>query len=86
MDKDKRISIFNKLDQMTEIPLLILSIIFLPILITPFLINLNETGRVTLETLDRIIWAIFVLDLIAKIYFCIYLLNIILNFLKVFEK
>ena len=69
MDKDKRISIFNKLDQMTEIPLLILSIIFLPILITPFLINLNETGRVTLETLDRIIWAIFVLDLIAKIYF-----------------
>ena len=69
MNKDKRISIFNKLDQMTEIPLLILSIIFIPILVTPFLFDLNDIAQVTLETLDRIIWAIFVLDLIVKIYF-----------------
>jgi voltage-gated potassium channel len=69
MNKEKRISIFNKLDQMTEIPLLILSIIFIPILVTPFLFDLNDIAQVTLETLDRIIWAIFVLDLIVKIYF-----------------
>ena len=69
MNKDKRISIFNKLDQMTEIPLLILSIIFIPILVTPFLFDLNDIAQVTLQTLDRIIWAIFVLDLIVKIYF-----------------
>jgi len=69
MNKDKRISIFNKLDQMTEIPLLILSIIFIPILVTPFLFDLNDIAQVTLQTLDRIIWAIFVLDLIVKIYY-----------------
>ena len=69
MDKDKRIKIFNKLERKTEVPLLVLSIIFIPILILPFLLDLNDTVLLTLETLDRMIWAIFVLDLLVKIYF-----------------
>ena len=69
MDKQRRSIILDKIERATELPLLILSLIFIPILILPWMLDLNSDIHSTLDILDKLIWTIFAFDLMIKTYF-----------------
>jgi voltage-gated potassium channel len=69
MDSHQRSLILDKIERATEIPSLLLSIVFIPILIVPWILDLNPEFHTTLNILDKLIWAIFAFDLMIKTYF-----------------
>ena len=65
--KDSREALLLEMERRTELPLLILSIVMIPLLLGPFLWSLSATEDATFFALDTFIWAIFAVDLAAKV-------------------
>ena len=68
MDTNKREYFFQKFERVSELPLLVLSILFVPILIVPLVFKIDGPLMNTVDTLDWVIWAIFALELIIRTY------------------
>lgn len=68
MDTEAREAIHDRLDRMTELPLLLLSFIMIPVLLGPLLWedSFSTAERALFQTLDIFIWAIFAADFILK--------------------
>jgi voltage-gated potassium channel len=56
-----------RLEELTELPLIVLAIIMIPLLFGPMLWDLSETEEETFFYLDTFIWGIFAVDLFVKL-------------------
>jgi voltage-gated potassium channel len=68
MSIERRTQLFTRVEQLTEVPMLVLSVIFLVIVL---LIEIGQLDAATLATLDAIlwlIWGVFALELAVKLY------------------
>ena len=63
----KREALLARLERLTELPLLILAFVMLPLLVGPFLWDLSATEEATFYALDTFIWALFAADLALKV-------------------
>lgn len=64
----KREALLTRLERITELPLLILAFVMIPLLIGPFLWDLSPGEEATFATLDAFIWALFAVDLGVKVF------------------
>jgi len=71
----KRDELLNRIERMTELPLLILSFVMIPLLIGPLLWELSPSDEVVFITLDTFIWALFAVDLAIKVVIAPHRLN-----------
>jgi voltage-gated potassium channel len=56
----------RRAERWTEIPLLILSIAFIPTFLVPRLFSVSNNTEDSLDTVSYVIWAMFAMDLISK--------------------
>ncbi len=56
-----------RIERLTELPLLLLAFIMIPLLLGPLLWDLSETEDTIFYTLDLFIWAVFAADLAIKL-------------------
>ena len=62
----RRDALLIKIERLTELPLLLLSFVMIPLIIGPLLWNLSTIEENIFTTLDAFIWAIFAADLVIK--------------------
>ena len=67
MDVEAREAMLDRIERLTELPLLLLSFIMIPLLLGPMLWDLSETEDLVFSTLDVFIWAVFAADLAVKL-------------------
>ena len=60
-------AMLDKLERMTELPLMVLAFAMVPLLTAPFLWNLSPASEAVVFALDMFIWALFATDLTIKI-------------------
>ena len=66
-DTSHREELVHRLERITEMPLLILAFVMIPLLIGPMLWELSSQEESTFIALDYFLWAIFAIDLIIKV-------------------
>ena len=66
-ENNHREELLHRVERFTELPLLILSFVMIPLLIGPLLWDLSTQEETTFLILDYFIWALFVVDLIIKL-------------------
>ena len=66
MSEEQRDAMLDRLVQITEIPLLLLSFVMIPLLIGPLLWEMSETQEIVFLALDAFIWLVFAFDLAMK--------------------
>jgi voltage-gated potassium channel len=59
---------YERFDRAVELPLTILALLWLPVLVLPYIIHLSPTVSATFEAVDLFVWAAFVLEYLAKLY------------------
>ena len=57
-------TLLTRIERLTELPLLILAFVMIPLIAGPYLWDLSIEEEATFMTLDMFIWAIFAVDLI----------------------
>jgi len=62
----RREELLHRIERITEMPLLILSFVMIPLLIGPIIWELSPQEESTFLILDYFIWALFAVDLIIK--------------------
>ena len=62
-----RSELLLRIERITELPLLILSFVMIPLLIGPLIWDLSPREETTFLILDYFIWALFAIDLIIKL-------------------
>ena len=67
MDIEAREAMLDRMERLTELPLLLMSFIMIPLLLGPMLWELSATEDVVFSTLDKFIWALFAADLVIKL-------------------
>jgi voltage-gated potassium channel len=63
----KREALLNRIERLTEAPLLILAFVMIPLLIGPLVWDLSPQEEATFLALDTFIWALFAVDLSIKV-------------------
>ncbi|MFC1989391.1 potassium channel family protein [Chloroflexota bacterium] len=66
-DTAQREALLHRIERLTELPLLILAFIMIPLLVGPLLWKLSPSEEAVFLTLDWFIWAIFAIDLAIKL-------------------
>lgn len=66
-DVHRREELLHHIERLTELPLLVLAFVMIPLLIGPLLWELSSSEEATFLTLDWFIWAIFAVDLAIKL-------------------
>ena len=66
-DVAHREALLHRIERLTELPLLVLAFVMIPLLIGPFLWHLSPAEEAVFIVLDTFIWAIFAIDLIIKV-------------------
>jgi len=66
MNTAQREAELDRLVRITEIPLILLSFVMIPLLIGPLLWEMSETQEFVFLVLDGLIWAVFAVDLAVK--------------------
>ena len=67
MSARSREEMLDRLERMTELPLLLLSFVMVPVLLGPLLWELTPREATVFDTLNAYIWAIFAGDLVIKV-------------------
>ncbi|HLZ70457.1 MAG TPA: ion transporter [Dehalococcoidia bacterium] len=68
MDSEQHARAFDAFEQATELPMLVLSGLFLVVIAVPFLFSLPQNLHTLFDTVDWLIWAAFALELAVKSY------------------
>ncbi|MCJ7605064.1 MAG: potassium channel family protein [Dehalococcoidales bacterium] len=63
----RREELLQRFEHFTELPLIVLAFIMIPLLVGPFIWDLTPKNESTFLILDYFIWAIFAIDLIIKV-------------------
>ena len=66
-DTAQREALLHRIERLTELPLLILAFIMIPLLVGPLLWKLSPSEEAIFLTFDWFIWAIFAIDLAIKL-------------------
>jgi len=66
-DASTREALLHRIERITELPLLVLSFVMIPLLVGPFFWELSTKEEALFMALDTFIWAIFAIDLIIKV-------------------
>jgi len=66
-DIAQREALLHRIERLTELPLLVLAFVMIPLLVGPLLWKLSPSEEATFLTLDWFIWAIFAIDLAVKL-------------------
>ena len=66
-DMARREALLARIDRLTELPLLVLAFVMIPLLLGPILWDLSSTEEATFLALEAFIWAIFAVDLGVKV-------------------
>ena len=64
---NKREKLIKRISSITESPLIILAFAMIPLLLGPYIWDLSQDELDTFNSLDQIIWALFVINLIVKV-------------------
>ena len=56
-----------RLEHLTELPLMLLAFVMVPLILGPLLWDISPEGLETVFALDLLVWAIFAIDLVAKV-------------------
>ncbi len=67
LNTSHREELLHRVERITEMPLLILSFVMIPLLIGPLVWELSPQEESTFIMLDYFIWAVFAIDLIIKL-------------------
>jgi voltage-gated potassium channel len=59
---------YDSFARAVELPLTILALLWLPILVLPYIIKLSPGVNLTFEAIDLFVWAMFVLEYLIKLY------------------
>ena len=65
-DTQNREALVHRVERITELPLLVLAFVMIPLLIGPMLWELTPQEETTFLILDYFIWALFAVDLLVK--------------------
>jgi voltage-gated potassium channel len=57
----------QRLERMTDLPLLALALVLIPMLLLPSMVQLSESWKTTVLAIDWFIWAAFAVDLTLKV-------------------
>lgn len=68
MKHERRRELYTAVDRFLEFPMLCLALVFIPILIVPWIFELNSTWESALEAANWTIWVFFALELVVKLY------------------
>jgi voltage-gated potassium channel len=68
MDLDRRKRLFDRVERVTEVPMLILAVIFLVAILAPEIADLSEEAVLALEAISWIVWGAFAFELVLKTY------------------
>lgn len=68
MQADSRQRALEAAERFTEIPMLVLSLVMLPLLLVPWILDLSGSIRDAFFVIDWMIWAMFALELGVKTY------------------
>ncbi|MFC2066767.1 potassium channel family protein [Chloroflexota bacterium] len=74
-DTTHREELLHRLERYTEMPLLILAFVMIPLLIGPLVWKMSPQEEATFITLDYFIWALFAIDLSIKLVISPHRLN-----------
>jgi voltage-gated potassium channel len=66
-DITAREALLHKIERITELPLLVLAFVMIPLLVGPFFWDLSPGEESVFIALDTFIWAIFAIDLVIKV-------------------
>jgi voltage-gated potassium channel len=64
---NQREELVHRIERLTEMPLLVLSFIMIPLLVGPLLWDLSPQEESTFLIVDYFIWALFAIDLVIKL-------------------
>jgi voltage-gated potassium channel len=59
---------YDRFAKVVELPLTILALLWLPVLVLPYIVHLSPTVTDTFEAIDLFVWAAFVLEYLTKLY------------------
>ena len=62
-----RVRLLTKIEVFTEIPLMLLSIVMIPLLVGPFLWEMSDSEKFLFIILDILIWIVFLIDMLIKV-------------------
>jgi voltage-gated potassium channel len=68
LDHDRRNVLFNQVERATEVPMLILAVVFLLAIVAPEVAELPQEWILALDALTWIVWAAFAFELVVKTY------------------
>lgn len=68
MNLEERQRAFERVEQATNMPMLLLALAFIPVLAVPMLIDLSPDWELRFEVASWLIWAAFALELTVKTY------------------
>ena len=66
-DVSRREALLHRIERLTELPLLVLAFVMIPLLVGPFLWSLSPPEEAIFLALDTFIWAVFAVDLGVKV-------------------
>ena len=67
-DLQRRTERLHRFERFTEIPLLVLAVVMVPLLLTPEVVHLSERTERVLFALDWMIWGVFAAELSFRVY------------------
>ena len=67
LDESERQRMLKRVEGLTEFPLMVLSVVMLPLLIGPLIWDLTTEEQAVFLALDYFIWAVFAVDLAVKV-------------------
>ena len=59
---------YDRFAKVVELPLTILALLWLPVLVLPYIVHLSPTVTATFEAIDFFVWAAFVVEYLVKLY------------------
>jgi voltage-gated potassium channel len=68
LNPHRRHQLFERVERATELPMLVLALIFLGAFVLPEVADLPEAWLQSLDTVTWIVWALFAFELLAKTY------------------
>ena len=65
--QDNRDALLDRIERMTELPLLVLAFAMVPLLAAPLFWDLSPVSKAVAYSLDMLIWALFAADLVVRV-------------------
>jgi voltage-gated potassium channel len=68
VDRSRRAELLERFERATDLPLLLLAVVMVPLLLVPLLVEVDSTADTVLSALDWAIWGVFAADLSIRTY------------------